>query len=262
MKTSNASIYIGTSGIVLPGNKDTFPAEFRSGTRLHYYNSLFNSLEINSSFYKTPKATTFEKWAGEVADDFRFTVKMSGSITHSKNLDFDHEELRHFMHSIDYLHSKKGALLIQFPAKIKRAYFLKVEEILKQIQSLQKNSAWALAVEVRDSSWYDPVVYQMLKKYEASLVFHDMPTSKNPLEQPATNIAYLRLHGPTGDYKGSYSALELERYTELICHWHTNGNDVFVYFNNTIGDAYSNAMDLKKMVCNWKYLKAIRKSDD
>ncbi|PUA29884.1 MAG: hypothetical protein B0W54_04885 [Cellvibrio sp. 79] len=249
---TQSSIYIGTSGIVLPGNKDTFPAEFKSGTRLHYYSSLFNSLEINSSFYKTPKSITFAKWAAEVNDDFRFTVKMPGAITHSKNLDFDPEELRHFMHSIDQLGSKKGALLIQFPAKIKLVYFLKVEEILKQVKSLCKNSEWALAIELRDSSWYDTTVYQMLKKYEASLVFHDMPASKTPLEQPATNIAYLRLHGPTGDYKGSYSIYDLEQYAALIRRWHNNGDDVFVYFNNTIGNAYSNAMDLKKMVCNWK----------
>ena len=88
-------------------------------------------------------------------------------------------------------------------------------------QSLQKNSAWGLAIEMRDSSWYDPAVYQMLKKYEASLVFHDMPASKTPLEQPATTIAYLRLHGPTGDYKGSYNARDPGQYAELIRHWHT-----------------------------------------
>lgn len=240
------TLYIGTSGIALPGNKDTFPAEFRSGTRLHYYSSLFNSVEINSSFYKTPNSIKFAKWATEVNDDFRFTIKMSGAITHSKNLDFDLEELRSFMHSINHLERKKGALLIQFPASIKVSYFSKVEEILKQVQPLQ-NPEWAIAIEVRDPGWYIPEVYQMLDKYKASLVFHDMHASKTPLDQTATTIAYLRLHGPTGDYKGSYSIDDLEQYAELIRHWRNVGKEVFVYFNNTLGNAFGNAMDLKKM---------------
>ena len=61
---------IGTSNIVVPGTKQTFPEAFRIKSRLHYYASLFNTLEVNSSFYKVPMASTFEKWSLDVPEIF------------------------------------------------------------------------------------------------------------------------------------------------------------------------------------------------
>src|SRR2546423_6921762 len=63
--------YSGTSGLVLPFSKRSFPAEFKDKSRLHYYASLFNSIEINSSFYKMPMASTIKRWGESVPDGFR-----------------------------------------------------------------------------------------------------------------------------------------------------------------------------------------------
>lgn len=241
-------IYIGTSGIVLPGSKENFPDQFKSGTRLQYYSTLFNSLEINSSFYKTPQPLTFSKWEHEVNKDFRLTVKMSRDITHSKKLDFNPEDLNKFMDSANHVENKKGALLIQFPASITADYFLKVEYLIRQTQSLQGASTWDIAIELRHNSWYNPATYDMLIRHGVSIVFHDMPTSKTPLDQPATSIVYIRFHGSDGDYKGSYSIVEMEKYIELINHSHKTGKTIFVYFNNTIGNAYENALSLQNYI--------------
>ena len=70
-------IRIGTSNGHLPGNKITFPPPFQLKSRLHYYSTLFNSIEVNSCFYKTPLRSTYEKWVQDVPEDFGFTLKLS-----------------------------------------------------------------------------------------------------------------------------------------------------------------------------------------
>lgn len=149
MTLDQSSIYIGTSGIVLLGNKTTFPEEFRSSTRLQYYSSIFNSLEINSSFYKLPQAKTFAKWSHEVTENFTFSVKLSQSITHADKLNFEVEDIEKFTSATKELEKHKGAVLIQFPANITVDYSEKVLNILHHLTSLHTCSSWKLAVEVR-----------------------------------------------------------------------------------------------------------------
>src|SRR4051812_48059362 len=77
--------YCGTSNVELPvPNKTFFPPEFQEKSRLCYYSSLFNTVEINSSFYRIPLPRTVEKWSSEVTDDFLFTFKLWREITHGK----------------------------------------------------------------------------------------------------------------------------------------------------------------------------------
>jgi uncharacterized protein YecE (DUF72 family) len=248
MKANESPIYIGTSGIALPGNKTSFPEQFRSGTRLQYYSSIFNSLEVNSSFYKLPQAKTFSKWGGEVTDNFIFSVKLSKSITHAKQLNFEVADIANFISATKELNGHKGALLIQFPASITIAYADKVLSILHHLTSIQTVPFWQLAVEVRHNSWYTNDFYTALQKYQASLVFHDMPSVKTPLDHTATDVIYLRFHGPSGNYTGSYDYQIIEAYAQRIRQWHIGGKTIFVYFNNTIGDAYNNALTLQRLL--------------
>src|SRR5580658_5686041 len=114
MNADSSSLFTGTSGLVLPvPNKQAFPAAYRSKPRLTYYASLFNSIEINSTFYKIPMAKTFARWASEVPEHFQFTVKLWRGITHVPGLEFNPEDVRRFMQAADMLRGKKGCLLIQ-----------------------------------------------------------------------------------------------------------------------------------------------------
>lgn len=248
MKANESPIFIGTSGIVLPGNKTSFPEQFRSGTRLQYYSSIFNSLEVNSSFYRLPQAKTFSKWSGEVTDNFIFSAKLSKSITHAKQLKFEFADIDNFMSATKELNTHKGALLIQFPASITIDYAEKVLNILHHLTSLQTAPFWQLAVEVRHKSWYTNDFYTALQRYHASLVFHDMPGVKTPMDQTATEVIYLRFHGPSGNYTGSYDDQIIGEYAQWIRQWHIGGKTIFIYFNNTIGDAYNNALALQKLL--------------
>jgi uncharacterized protein YecE (DUF72 family) len=241
-------VRIGTSGVVLPGPKTTFPEAFQSGTRLQYYSALFNTLEINSTFYKIPRPSTFLKWSTEVPDNFKFTIKLWKGITHAKKLLHNIDDIVTFMRAANQLGNKKGCLLIQFPASINFEYFVEVERILQRLNEINSDGQWNLCLEFRHISWYEEITYTMLNEYKTSLVFHDIPVSKTPSSNQATDIIYLRFHGPKGDYRGNYTDEFIQDYAEKINEWTKEGKDVYVYFNNTIGSALQNAQLLQRLV--------------
>jgi uncharacterized protein YecE (DUF72 family) len=241
---------IGTSGIVVPGNKQSFPAEFQHKSRLNYYASLFNTLEINSSFYKLHKASTFERWSLDVPETFRFTVKLWKEITHVKELNIRLENIDEFFTAASQVGNKKGCLLVQFPAGITNGCIKQVEQILQRLHQPDHESKWCKAIEFRSITWYNTETCHLLDNYNASMVLHDMPKSKNSEVNKGAKFIYIRYHGPTGDYKGSYSIEFLKEQAGKIGSFLNQGKDVYVYFNNTMGNAFENAMSLKAMFEN------------
>lgn len=245
---NKGTIRIGTSGIVVPGPKKSFPEEYKSKTRLGYYSTLFNTLEINSSFYKVPLPSTFHRWATEVSGDFKFTVKLWQEITHAKKLAYKEEDIVRFMHSANSLADKRGCLLIQFPASITIEFIDTVERIIRQVYDLNSDGGWSIAVELRHTNWYDARTYEMLQKYKASIVFHDMKKSQPSEVDLSSSVIYLRFHGPEGNYRGNYDDEFLTQTAASIRNWLTLGKDVYAYFNNTMGNAFQNAQELQRLV--------------
>ena len=244
---SKGGLYIGTSNVVLPGKKSTFPKAFKIKSRLNYYSSLFTSVEVNSSFYKVPMYSTCEKWANDVGDDFRFTIKLWKQISHVKELVFNVTDIDLFLKRTEAFRDKKGCLLLQFPGKITFDYFNKVEEILSFISQSAFAFDWQKAVEFRDASWYTGEAFEMLDEYNASMVLHDNPKAKSEVLNKKAGVLYLRFHGPNGDYRDSYSLGFSKDRTELIKEWRKKGKDVYAYFNNTAGDAFINARTLQEL---------------
>ena len=245
-----ATFWSGTSNIELvEKNKKAFPPAFQSGSRLAYYSSLFNTLEINSTFYKLPLPVTLEKWALEVPAEFRFTLKVWREITHSTHLLFPHGHIEKFMGIANHMGDKKGALLVQLPASTDSSHSPQLEMVLEKIQQLNPPNGWKVAVEFRHPSWYNEQTRSLLERHRAALVWHDRPLRADvSAESP---FIYLRFHGPKGDYKGSYSDVFLQDKAYQIQDWLTKGKNVYAYFNNTIeGDAPRNLMTLNNMVEN------------
>lgn len=245
---SRGILRIGTSGIVVPGSKRSFPEEFQLKSRLNYYGSLFNTVEINSTFQKIPMLSTFEKWSLDVPEKFQFTVKLWKEITHVKQLNIDLENIDTFISGTNYIGNKKGCLLVQFPGSITAEYRDKVEQILLRLHKLDHKNQWPKAIEFRNITWYSSETYELLNKYNASLVLHDMPKSKNFVFNETAKFIYFRFHGPKGDYRGSYSDEFLQEQAEKIRSLLNDGKDVYAYFNNTMGNAFGNAMSLKSML--------------
>ncbi|RYY31432.1 MAG: DUF72 domain-containing protein [Chitinophagaceae bacterium] len=248
LELQTPGFYYGTSNITLPGNKQSFPVQFHHKTRLHYYSTLFNSLEVNSSFYKVPMSRTFAKWASEVDGDFRFTIKLWKGITHNKGLIFEHEDVLKFLDSAAFIEPRQGCLLVQLPKSTGKQYAAQLRELLAAIRAHRSAFAWKIAVELRDPLWYTASTMKLLDKYEASLVQHDMPASQTNMINTAAGFVLLRFHGEKGDYRGSYSNEHLQRRANEVFNWLQQGKEVYAYFNNTIGSAYENALTFAGMV--------------
>jgi uncharacterized protein YecE (DUF72 family) len=240
--------FAGTSNVELPvPNKAHFPEAYQDKSRLHYYASLFKTVEINSSFYKIPMPRTVARWAADVPDHFRFTFKLWKGITHAKGLDYQEGDIAAFMAAIAPAAERKGCLLIQFPAGLTAVYLARLQQLLADIQLQQPEQQWPLAVEFRHRSWYTDKVYQLLEEYGAALVTHDMPNAATPLTDMETDLVYLRFHGEQGKYGGSYDESFLHEYAGYIRSWLKEKKTVYAYFNNTMGEAVKNLMTLNNM---------------
>jgi uncharacterized protein YecE (DUF72 family) len=248
MKLKNY-FFAGTSGLVLPApNKAAFPEAYRSGTRLTYYSSLFNSIEINSSFYKIPLQKTLERWTTETPDEFRFTLKLWRNITHEKGLSFHQKDLSAFMHAASGIGRKKGCLLVQLPPSAKLDNALQLQTLLTRLRVGDPDRTWPIAVEFRHPSWYIEKTRELLRQHGAGVVLQDMPASSSWTEPGEGNFVYLRYHGPMGDYKSGYDAARLILDAANIRRWLSVKKTVYVYFNNTIGDALIDLQRLRDRV--------------
>jgi uncharacterized protein YecE (DUF72 family) len=230
----------------MPGSKSSFPAAYQQKSRLHYYSHLFDTIEVNSCFYRTPLRSTYEKWAADVPDDFQFTLKLSRDITHAKELNSEMGSMEKFIQAADGAGAKKGCLLIQFPGKITLDHFSQVERILAAVEIYDPRQSWRPAIEFRNESWYVRETIELANEYKAAIVLHDFSKAKNVSLTSDAAFVYLRMHGPNGDYRDSYNTISIDEKADLVKDLSNSGKDVYVYFNNTAGNAFENARQLQK----------------
>lgn len=243
------NFYGGTSGLQLPvKNKLFYPEEFQDRSRLCYYGSLMNSIEINSSFYKNPRKATVARWASEVPDGFKFTFKLSKDITHSKELLFDPELVPQFMEVINGVEEKRGCLLVQFPPSTRIGQLQQLGLLMEALRAADPDHQWNIAFEFRHVSLYHKDIYQMLEDHRMAMVIHDKTPAASPMLESDLPFVYLRFHGPEGSYRGSYDDDVLSEYATYIREWQSEGKEVFTYFNNTMGEALSNLFTLRKFL--------------
>jgi uncharacterized protein YecE (DUF72 family) len=239
--------YGGTSGLQLPMPKRDFPPEYTDKSRIYFYSTIVNSLEVNSSFYKVPLASTVKKWSEDVCGDFRFTFKLWRDITHTKGLEFKIDDVKKFMSVIDSAGNRKGCLLVQFPPSLTISNKNQLQNLLSVINTYNQGE-WQVTLEFRHRSWYQDDIYQLIEKYKAGLVIHDMPASASPLDSFNNSFVYLRFHGPDGKYRGTYADEFLAEYASYINDWLDEGKTVYTYFNNTMGNALQNLITLKTFI--------------
>jgi len=241
--------YSGTSGLLLPvRNKLFYPEEFKEKSRLCFYGSLMNSIEVNSSFYKVPMASTVKKWADDVPDDFRFTFKLFREATHNKGLAFDPETVKRFMGVISGTGSKTGCLLVQFPGSVRIGNLKQLALLMEVLRENDPDKVWNMALEFRHVSLYHDDVYRLLEDHGMAMVIQDMPPAVTPMLDTDLPFVYLRFHGPGGSYRGSYDDDILYEYAGYVGDWMAEGKTVYAYFNNTMGSAVKNLYTLRNVV--------------
>ena len=151
MKKVKDAFFSGTSGLMVPIPQRDFPPEHRDKSRLSFYALSLNSIEINSSFYKLPRAATVATWTSMVPAEFRFTFKLWKEITHQKQLIFNTDAVEKFFAVIDHVGDKKGCVLVQFPPSVKIDLLPQFKQLLIAVTKI--NKGWRIAVEFRHPSW-------------------------------------------------------------------------------------------------------------
>ena len=219
-------IYIGCSGYHYKEWKGAFyPEKLPSTKWLQYYAERFNTIEINSTFYRKPSLKSLSKWYKDTPDDFVFTVKANKLFTHFRRMNNVAEELIEFYRVVEEaLQEKVKCILFQFPASVKYS-----DEMLEKILVLG-NHGIQHAIEFRDISWWQEDVYRKLE--EAGLIFCNVSLPNFPdafIPQSAAN--YLRFHGKPVLYKSGYGKDGLKPWIKDIKKH--SSKDLFVYFNNT-----------------------------
>ena len=236
-------LYIGTSGWSYKHWRGPFyPAGLAQDKWLEFYARTFQTVEINSSFYRLPKRETFESWRARTPQGFIFAVKGSRYITHVKKLKDVGEALKKLLESADGLGEKLGPILFQFPAN----WHANLERLAGFIQMLP--SGYRYAFEFRHESWFNEGTYTLLRSRETALCIADSPQWPIAYEVTAP-FTFIRLHGGRVLYASEYSEPELSRWAEITAGFLSRQLDVFVYFNNdAFGYAVKNALQLKHIL--------------
>lgn len=194
------TLNIGTAGWSIPRDvADQFPAE---GSALERYASRFPVAEINSSFHRSHRRSTWERWAASVPADFRFSVKVPKTITHQNKLRDCEPLLDAFLEEATALGSKLAVLLVQLPPKL--AYDQQVADDF--FRNLQERTTTPIACEPRHPSWFAPDVDDRLGALHVARVSAD-PACCQRADQPGgwRGLTYWRLHGSPVKYRSSYS---------------------------------------------------------
>ena len=241
-------VHIGTSGWNYKHWQGIFyPKGFPQREWLRYIAAQFDTVEINTSFYRIPNTESVAQWQCNTPPHFLFAVKLWRGITHYRKLTNSQEFLRRFFDVFEPLHEKRRApLLIQLPPNQGK----NPEKLKAFFDDLRATapSKWPYAVEFRNDSWLSDDVYRLLDDEGAALCVHDMRGAGATNEPNTARVVYMRRHGSgEGKYAGSYSPEQIRADAGNIRSWASAGRDVFVYYNNDIGGhALMNAHQLKQ----------------
>ena len=243
----NSKIHIGTSGWHYEHWKGPFyPKDLSQKEFLDYYKRYFDTVEINNTFYQLPSLKTFELWNNSVSNDFLFSIKASRYITHMKKLKDPKEALNRFFEHIQPLVGKIGVILFQLPPR----WHKNPERLETFLETLPSNYRYSF--ELRDTTWFDEEIYQILESFNAAFCIYDFNGIQSPKKLTA-DFVYVRLHGPDGPYAGRYDSQTLQRWAKDILDWNSQGKEIFCYFDNDEnGYAALNALELKDIIFSSK----------
>jgi uncharacterized protein YecE (DUF72 family) len=205
-----------------------YPAELAQSRWFSHYAVVFDTVEINNSFYRLPSPETFTKWREQAPKRFLYAVKASRYLTHMKKLKDPEDPLDRFFTAARQLGPHLGPVLYQLPP----GRSLDVERFEHFLRVLPKG--YRHTVEFRETSWYDERVYALLRKYKVALCLHDMHGSATG-KMVVGPFIYARFHHGTVKYGGRYSDDRLDAWADWLAERVADGMDVFAYFNNDTG---------------------------
>lgn len=235
-------VRVGTAGWAVPRTvRDRFP---EAGSGLQRYAGRFDAAEINSTFYRSHRPSTYARWALETPEGFRFAVKAPRTLTHERRLAEPEELLDGFLGEARLLGAKLGPVLVQLPpslafdAAVAGAFF----------QALRDRFDGPAACEPRHATWFEPGADHLLRGFQIARVAADPmrhPLAGTPGGWPG--LAYWRLHGSPRMY---YSAYEEGWLVALAGRLRASpAGEVWCVFDNTTsGAAAADALRLRELL--------------
>jgi uncharacterized protein YecE (DUF72 family) len=222
---------IGTAGWTIPrADADLFP---REGSSLERYASRFSAVEINSSFHRSHRASTWERWRDSVPAHFRFSVKLTKLITHQRKLVDCDALLSEFLEEANVLGDKLAVLLVQLPPKLS----FEAAVAGQFFDALNQQTQAAITCEPRHPSWFTQEADDLLVSLRVARVAAD-PAICESASRPGgwLGINYWRLHGSPQIYRSSYSD-RIPSYRDRIADAAAESSDTWCIFDNTASSA-------------------------
>ena len=225
------AIFVGTAGWSIP--RDIADRFSEDGTALERYAAVFDVAEINSSFHRPHRISTWERWCDSVPDHFRFSVKVPKLITHTRKLVDCDAELDQFVAEASTLRDKLAVLLVQLPPK--HSFDRLVAGTF--LRGLLARTSAAIVCEPRHVSWFTAEADDLLGELEVSRVAAD-PAICPAAAIPGgwTGLSYWRLHGSPIIYRSSYRD-RVEAYAAKFQNDEASGRDLWCIFDNTASSA-------------------------
>jgi uncharacterized protein YecE (DUF72 family) len=226
-------LYLGTSGWSYADWEGTvYPEGLPAAARLAEYVKRYATVEIDSSFYGTPRRSTVRKWREISPEGFLFAAKFPQEITHEKNLVGCREETTNFVRTMADLGDRLGPLLVQLPPSFTVEGMGVLEDFLKGLPE-----GFRYAVEVRHRSWLGSDLPEMLRERDVALTLIDYPRMPRMREATA-DFSYVRWLGDRREFPTGHTHLAKERDEDLgwwagvIGGFLEEGKTVFAYANN------------------------------
>ncbi|MDP4202249.1 MAG: DUF72 domain-containing protein [Bacteroidota bacterium] len=240
-------LFVGTSGWSYQHWCGCFyPSEIQPFQYLEYYITQFDCVELNASFYHLPFKATVAGWMRRTPESFRFCSKMSRFITHQKRLVNCDEALENYFQVFDCLKPKLGPVLVQLPPNFHydKELFIHFADLLTN-----RHPDYRFAVEIRDGSWLNDDLFDLLNSYSIGFVISDAGGKFPFAEIVTSDFVYIRFHGREQLYASDYTMQDLVFYAEKIRSWLNEGKDVWAFFNNDYGGfAPKNALNIRELV--------------
>lgn len=233
-------IHLGTSGYVYAHWKKIFyPPQLPAAEWLPYFARVFNTCELNNTFYMLPRPASVDCWRERTPAGFVFAAKGSRFITHMKQLNDPDWALERYFDVLDRLRPKLQVVLWQLTPRMTKVNLDKLELFLACLPHDMRH-----AFEFRHEAWYHEDVCDLLDAYGAAFCEHDLIRMRPP--RLTGGFRYIRFHGATGKYRGRYGKAGLAPYADDLRRCR---GDAYVYFNNDLlGHALVDALDLSELL--------------
>lgn len=203
-----------------------YPAGCPRRRWLEQYATVFDTVELNATFYRLPSRTTVAKWADATPDGFTFAVKLSRYLTHVRRLREPAEPIGRLRDRIAPLGGKLGPCLLQLPPNLRAD-----APLLATVFDMWPDGV-RLAFEPRHDSWFGDAILDLCHDHDVALVLSDLGgRPQQPLVATA-GWGYVRFHrGRSGPDPG-YGPRQLQAWADRLVELWSRESEVFVYFNN------------------------------